>query len=114
LFGLVLLVGLAAAQPATAACFCPAVAPWQNTGNIWGLGADCSAARTNLIFNAQADADASCENGACAFGALTINTACHQSDMPGHTNEKQEDGSIQFKCRVCGPGGGGGGGGGPQ
>lgn len=103
-------VGLLAAHPAAAGCFCPP--NFQTTGNNWGFGATCSAAHDNMVANAQAEAAATCENGVCAFGSVTITWGCQTSTMPPHVGEKQEDGTIQFKCLACGPGGGGGGGGG--
>ena len=102
-------LGMLAAHPASA-CFCQL--NFQSTGNTWGFGATCTDAHNNMVANAQAAAAAACENGVCGFGAVTINWGCQTSTMEPHVGEKQEDGQIQFKCTICGPGGGGGGGGG--
>jgi hypothetical protein len=94
-------VVVALASPAEALrCRCPAGA-FQTTGNTWGFGSTCSAARTDLITNAEWVAEGSCSDGVCAYGALTITTGCHPSDMPGHIGQQQEDGTLQFKCLVC-------------
>jgi len=97
--GFTLLVGLVLAKPATAICWCESFNDTTTTEN-WGMGATCTDAHSDLVSHVRAEAAADCGGTTkVCYGTVVVVTPCW--DPPG--GGKQEDGYMEYSCKVCGP-----------
>lgn len=81
---------------AQAGCFCGStVYTTEPTTGTWGLGADCAAARSDLIN--QLNAAIHCVDGTCSV-QLEIKTECYFEPMKGMY---REDGVYHYTCLHC-------------
>jgi hypothetical protein len=96
---LALTSGLATPRAAWAFCYCDPNEAYTNTGNSWGKGADCTAAHNALVASLAAITSADCGGPTRVCGSpITIVTPCHLVDGGMY----QEDGNMDYKCKVCG------------
>ncbi len=96
--GFTFLVALVLAKPATAICWCESFNDTTTTEN-WGMGATCTDAHSDLVSHVRAEAIADCGIGKVCFGTVVVVTPCWEPS-PG---TKQEDGYMEYSCKVCGP-----------
>jgi hypothetical protein len=90
--------GISTPQAAHAICYCDPNEAFTQTTTNWGKGADCTAARNQLLANTAADAYAACGTPTyTCLGNLVLTTACYQVS-PGMY---QEDGYRMYKCKTC-------------
>ena len=80
------------AEAAPPGCFC---GPYYYTPQLWGQGASCAEAESNL--RAQAISYVYCENGRCAL-EFVVTAGCHRNT---YDNAWQVDGYYRWRCWEC-------------
>ncbi|HEX3555998.1 MAG TPA: hypothetical protein VIA62_22500 [Thermoanaerobaculia bacterium] len=93
---LALVSGVTTARPAWALCYCLSNNDFQTSS--WGMGANCTAAQSDLTSHVNADAFADCGGSAyTCLGTLHYTNACWWNGTMF-----QSDGYRDYSCKVCG------------